>query len=323
MVKIKINGAWVVEERKIKEGVVQVFHSLLSKTGEWRSSYNGLSIEVLGGEDAAMLEVQFSEEEVFCALLDLSGDKASSLDGFSMAFWQFNWDFLKEEVMEFLRNFMSRADLKDSRSISLVGGLYKLLAKVLANRLKKVVGKVVSSSQNAFVKSRQILDASLIANEAIDLVSKGNDDVSFLVLVNGTPSFSQSSQGLRWRDLFFSYLFLIAMKALSCLLKRAEEVFCPVGGGKEMEVSCLMFANDTLVFYEPSLNQLTYLSWWFEVMSRLRVNLEKSELILVRRVENLEELAQEFGACLSSYLGLPLGAQFKSLAIWNGIEERL
>ena len=67
-------------------------------------------------------------------------------------------------------------DLKDSRSISLVGGLYKLLAKVLANRLKKVVGKVVSSSQNAFVKSRQILDASLIANEAIDLVSKGNDD---------------------------------------------------------------------------------------------------------------------------------------------------
>ena len=48
---------------------------------------------------------------MFCALLDLSGDKASSLDGFSMAFWQFNWDFLKEEVMEFLRNFMSRAGL--------------------------------------------------------------------------------------------------------------------------------------------------------------------------------------------------------------------
>ena len=48
---------------------------------------------------------------MFCALLDLSGDKASSLDGFSMAFWQFNWDFLKEEVMEFLRDFMSRAGL--------------------------------------------------------------------------------------------------------------------------------------------------------------------------------------------------------------------
>ena len=35
-------------------------------------------------------------------------------------------------------------DLEDFRPISLLGGLYKLLAKVLANRLKKVIGKVVS-----------------------------------------------------------------------------------------------------------------------------------------------------------------------------------
>ena len=66
-------------------------------------------------------------------------------------------------------------DLRDFRCISLVGGLYKLLAKVLANRLKKVVGKVVSSSQNAFVEGRQILDAVLIANEAIDSLLKSNE----------------------------------------------------------------------------------------------------------------------------------------------------
>ena len=58
-----------------------------------------------------------------------------------------------------------------------MGGLYKLLAKVLANRLKKVVGKVVSSSQNAFVEGRQILDAALVANEVIDSVLKRKESV--------------------------------------------------------------------------------------------------------------------------------------------------
>ena len=65
--------------------------------------------------------------------------------------------------------------LRDFRPISLVGGLYKLLAKVLANRIKKVVGKVVSSAQNAFVEGRQILDAALIVNEAIDSMLKRNE----------------------------------------------------------------------------------------------------------------------------------------------------
>ncbi|MCH85424.1 cysteine-rich receptor-like protein kinase, partial [Trifolium medium] len=58
--------------------------------------------------------------------------------------------------------------LNDFRPISLVSSLYKILAKVLANRLRLVMGSVISESQTAFVKDRQILDGILIANEVVD-----------------------------------------------------------------------------------------------------------------------------------------------------------
>ena len=83
------------------------------------------------------------------------------------------------------------------------------------------------------------------------------------------------------------------------------------------------------MFYEPSLDQLTYLIWVlmrFEVILGLRVNLEKNKLMPVRRVENIRELAHKFGckvgALPSTYLGLPLGVPSNSIAVWDGVDER-
>ena len=142
----------------------------------------------------ARLEKPFSKE-VYGALLSFSRDKASGPDWFSMAFWQFSWEFVKNEVTNFFREFhrsghfvcslnatflvlilkKGRAkNLRDFRPISLVGGLYKWLAKVLANGLKRVLAKVISKTQNAFVEGRQILDAVLIANKVINSILKRN-----------------------------------------------------------------------------------------------------------------------------------------------------
>ncbi|CAK8577008.1 unnamed protein product [Lathyrus sativus] len=62
--------------------------------------------------------------------------------------------------------------LFEFRSISLVGSMNKVLVRLFANRLKKVIYKVVAKSQFAFLEGRQIEDCILIANELVDIAKR-------------------------------------------------------------------------------------------------------------------------------------------------------
>jgi hypothetical protein len=65
----------------------------------------------------------------------------------------------------------------------------------------------------------------------------------------------------------------------------------------------------------------------FEAISSLKVNLRKSDLIAVEEVPNQEKLANILNCSISSiplkYLGLHLGAFFKSKVIWDGVIEKM
>lgn len=64
--------------------------------------------------------------------------------------------------------------MDDYRLICLVRGIYKILSKVLASRVKRVIGKVISLNQITFVPGRQLLNGVMIANEIVDYTTKEN-----------------------------------------------------------------------------------------------------------------------------------------------------
>jgi hypothetical protein len=102
------------------------------------------------------------------------------------------------------------------------------------------------------------------------------------------------------------------------------------GNQEEMIVSHLLFANDMLIFCEPSGEQLSNLRCivlCFEVVSGLKINLSKSEILLVGNVGDVEGLASILTCKVASlptkYLGFPLGVPYKASTIWNGIIEKM
>jgi hypothetical protein len=139
-------------------------------------------------EDNDRLVAPITREELKEAIFQMHPDKAPGPDGFNPAFYQHFWDLCGNDIYEAARDWLDRGyfpsslnetniclipkcdnpiSMKDMRPISLCNVLYKMVSKVLANRLKECIDKCVSEEQSAFVEGRSILDNALIAIEVL------------------------------------------------------------------------------------------------------------------------------------------------------------
>ena len=145
-----------------------------------------------------------------------------------------------------------------------------------------------------------------------------------------------SIRGVRQGEPLSLLLFDIVMEALSHMLDVAAILGQFSGfsvgssAGTLLTVSHLLFANDTLIFCDANSHHLAALRGIlskFEVVSRLKINMLKSEMAPIGNVPNMEELVEILGCKQSSlplkYLGLLLGATHKEETIWNPILEKM
>ena len=127
-----------------------------------------------------------TEEEVRHALFMMHPEKAQGPDGMTALFFQHSWHVIKKDIVEMVNNFLTAGDLDsrlnitnicmirkterpirmtELRPISLCNVGYKIISKVLCQRLKLCLPRLISETQSAFVAGRLVSDNILIAQK--------------------------------------------------------------------------------------------------------------------------------------------------------------
>ena len=129
-------------------------------------------VKSLSTNSRKYLENNVTEEEMWSVVLDCGSSKAPGPDGFNMGFIKNKWELLKGDILNFVYDFwetgvMARcvkasfialiSKVQSPKVVSnfcpicLVGCLYKIVEKLLANRLRLVMSEIIGDSQSALI----------------------------------------------------------------------------------------------------------------------------------------------------------------------------
>ncbi|XP_059277663.1 uncharacterized protein LOC132031768 [Lycium ferocissimum] len=232
-------------------------------------------------------------------------------------------------------------ELNDFRPISLIGGVYKIIAKLLAERLKKVIHKLVDRQQMAFIKGRQIMDAVLIANECVESrqrskkpgilckldIQKAYDHLNWSFLINMLERMGFGTRWIKWIK------HCISSVKFSVLVNRTPCGFFPSQRGLRQGDPLSPFLFILAMEGMSNMFQTAKVNGWIRGFQVGAGNLEithlqyaDDNLVFCEAVAEVESLAEKLGGKVgelpTTYLGMPLGAKSKSKGIWNGVLEK-
>ncbi|GKE51495.1 RNA-directed DNA polymerase, eukaryota [Tanacetum coccineum] len=315
------------------------------------------------------MERRISKEEVKRAVWDCGVDKSPGLDGFSFSFYRHFWHVIEKDVFEAVDYFFMYGEIpngcnsnfialipkildanmvKDFRPISLIESLYKIIAKILANRLVGVLGDLVNEVQSAFVADRQILDGPfrLVRWDFVDDVlnkfgfgerwrtwiqsclrsSRGS------ILVNGSPTEEfQFFRGLKQGDPLSPFLFILIMESLHISFQRVVDVglFTGIKINSMVNLSHLFLCwkkQTFLAWSELNIDSLVRVLDCFFWASGLRINMCKSKIMGVNVEDGMVKNAASKLGCLVlktpfTYLGTKVGKNAKSA--WKEVVDKV
>ncbi|KAG7594365.1 Zinc knuckle CX2CX4HX4C [Arabidopsis thaliana x Arabidopsis arenosa] len=181
------NGTWIESEEGIEQIEVKYFNNLFTATahdGEFQVLRD--VPEIVTTDMNSFLTREVSLEEVKRAVFEMNPTKAPGPDGMTALFYQRFWPIISEDLLTTVRSFFTTGtldprlnmtniclvpkagmpkEMSGFRPISLCNVGYKIISKVLSNRLKRFLPKVISETQSAVVARRLITDNILIAQE--------------------------------------------------------------------------------------------------------------------------------------------------------------
>ncbi|GJV31021.1 hypothetical protein Tco_1391421 [Tanacetum coccineum] len=150
-----VEGDWVESSNMVKNEFLNHFKNRFNRPKSVRPMLNIEFPHHLNSMQQMDLEAEVSNEEIKKAVWDCGVDKSPGPDGFIFGFYKSRIPKgCNSSFIALIPKTPEAKMVKDFRPISLIGSLYKIIAKILANRLVVVLEDIVNEVQSAFVADR-------------------------------------------------------------------------------------------------------------------------------------------------------------------------